>query len=523
MPKCQECIVETADKKCSHSLCYSCCFKKPFVPGSCSWHEWIRPVSSLPSDIQNQRIALQSQSSSRNNTSISYSISNRNSTTSSSSSSISSPSMSAPAASSSSPASPEVLSVSPSLSITQLQQQLQQQQDVHQQREQQWQERFDQLQQQLLRLQQPVQVSAPAAQSLPAQHPMAAPDPPRPHSPSSSVPSSSSSNSSASSSSSSSALAAAAAMQSVDLANLSTQLAAVVARLGRIEDRQVSSSSSNANAPFDASNAIAASAPSLGSAPLPRHHSNALGIDQEDNDSIQSLINSVLSGSNQSGAAATSQVSQPSHSQVGIHPQAGPHSGFTNSTGYNHAPNIAPGGASLFSSHLAPSDPGKPINLAAALSAAITEASKSHRPFKTIEEFEQALQSNQSSVALRPGASVAEVHALSRYSLYVLALARSHGLSAAQAYHYTVAKDVAAGHHSLLAHNSHFHPAAFAEHITMAATTATKSKSSSSRYGSHSSSARTKVGKYAKGSCTLHPESTFHTTEQCRMSKPTKK
>jgi hypothetical protein len=183
---------------------------------------------------------------------------------------------------------------------------------------------------------------------------------------------------------------------------------------------------------------------------------------------------------------------------------------------------------------LCPAAPGdRTIRLESFLTAAIADAAKSHKTFKTVQDFADALESHRRSAMLKPGVTTSQLSCLQTYITYVLTMCAEHGLTVSQNYHFAVAKHIAAGTHSLYRQDGHYHPAAYAQHVIPAIVTAAHASATAARAPQvprtnpaaaapvpKKTNKRTYFnktsGKYPAGSCKNHPESTSHNTEGCR-------
>jgi hypothetical protein len=96
-----------------------------------------------------------------------------------------------------------------------------------------------------------------------------------------------------------------------------------------------------------------------------------------------------------------------------------------------------------------------------------------------------------------------------------------HGLVVAQNYHFSVAKHIAGGTHSLY-RDGHFHAPSYAQHVIPAIIAACDRSKRFTTAGAGTAKRRvqkTPVGKFPAGSCKNHPASTTHDTEGCFKSK----
>ena len=173
---------------------------------------------------------------------------------------------------------------------------------------------------------------------------------------------------------------------------------------------------------------------------------------------------------------------------------------------------------------LLPQDSGLPgVDPYESIKIAISAAGKSKRPFKTADDFKDALQAVAEKSVLEGDAH--RTAALFKYSSFIYELARDH-LDAAQGYHFHVMKAEKEGKFCIIS-DGPFHPEAYFKFIEPAkfkalsstATSAPRTSRGTKRYSRDNKPVTPAVGRYPAGSCTHHPAATSHTTAECRSKK----
>jgi hypothetical protein len=317
---------------------------------------------------------------------------------------------------------------------------------------------------------------------------------------------------------SSSAGSAIEATMAADMAQITTTLAAVAAQMQQLQARLDVIAPMPSSAALSqqqqqqqqqqrveshplhipgASASSSSSVPSSSSLSLDQRRQNILGINPEDQRAAEGYIREILSG-------APEQKVDP----------------------INNAHVDMPAVIDDFGVALSPAVPGdQSIRLESFLTAAIADAAKTHKTFKSVQDFADALESHRRSVMAKPGVNSEQLSRLQTYITYVLTMCAEHGLAVAQNYHFAVAKHIAAGTHSLY-RDGHYHAAAYAQYVIPAIIAASSAFSASSRTKKATATNRFKrqptakpTSKHPTGSCKNHPWSTTHTTEECRAAK----
>ena len=183
---------------------------------------------------------------------------------------------------------------------------------------------------------------------------------------------------------------------------------------------------------------------------------------------------------------------------------------------------------------LIPASPGSDRDNAQVLSTLLNNLHKKEVKYKTLKDLKEALDDWWQFAIDRkwPGEHLTSLREYTDFILHKLP-AMSWSISEISEYHRLFLKQVYSGKCDMFARNAHADVHLMLE-IRPASVVGTSSSSSSTSPSAHRQrkaktppaprepgSTGSLVGKYAKGSCTTHPESTTHTTAQCRRLAPT--
>ena len=316
---------------------------------------------------------------------------------------------------------------------------------------------------------------------------------------------SNSANVDSSSSSSSSNGNARDANAAVDMAQFSTQMLAfqrqlevMQAQMTRLASFAASGAAPNLRPPplpVQPVSVQPASNPVHSSAPLPQsdlRRRQALGVNSDELNAAGNFIQEIL-------ASSQNEVNDPHAYQ------------FSSAIASNPIDQLSPA-----LSHSPPG--GQSIRLESVISSAIAEASKVHKTFKTFREFSEALELNYRSTRQLSNITMDQLEKLRAYNSFIFTLCGEHGFQVAQNYHFSVAKFISAGEHSIYRDGS-FHPQSFAEQVTAAVILAASSKIK--KPASRLRPTQKDKAKFPVGSCKNHPSSTTHNTDGCFAAKKT--